>query len=235
MFCVSQQSCFRLLQEVVFLAFWHLLAGLSSGNLMFVWKLNWSLLLLDMHSYICTVSGFTPSPSLCTSLSIHFLFLSYTFSSLFSVALCCSHFLLWPCTLRFTQPNFKQIWQEGVGLCKRGREEGTGPPLRKETAWSDCSERLKLMVLMDRCFLFRGQDFHVREGLWRRGSLCLVCVFCPTGNNPSDSITLRRLSQPHDLPGRLSALLSLLASLFGPTRLSRCSSFVCLCQHCAVV
>lgn len=115
------------------------------------------------------------------------------------------------------------------------REDGRRalvPPLRKETAWSDCSERQKLMVLIDRCFLFRGQDFHVHEGLWCRGSLCLVCVFCPTGNNPSDSITVRHLSQPHDLPGRLSALLSLLASLFGPTHLTRCSSFVCLCQHC---
>lgn len=96
------------------------------------------------------------------------------------------------------------------------------------------------MVLMDRYVFFledtcvlQEQGLHAPEGLWC--SLCLVCMFCLTGNNQSDSITLQYLSQPHDLPGRLSAPSSLLASSFGPSHFSRGNSSFCLCQHCVAV
>lgn len=186
-------------------------------------------------------------PLLCTSLSIHFFFfltlslpcylrllvcVATTSSS--GLVLCASH----------NQILNKSGKRERAYVTEEGRRVlvPSSPSEERDSYMSGCNEEQMLMVLMDRYVFFledkyvlQEEDLHVPEGLWCRDSLCLACMFCLTGNNQSDSITLQYLSQPHDLPGRLSAPSSLLASSFGPSHFSRGNSFFCLCQHCVVV
>ena len=128
--------------------------------------------------------------------------------------------------LCFTQPNFKQIWQQGAGLCKRGGEEGAGPLV---SLWGKSVFRPRVQWganFVTNVFFLRGIECTVRKPYMSLWDVHIQgCMFCPllfslpTGNNLHDSITLQYLSQSHGRPERLSAPASLpqgrMASLFG--------------------
>lgn len=109
-------------KKVRFWTFWLVAAGVSLHNL------SGRDTLSSSSSFLNPVDLSAASPD-CTLLraSIYSIFLTLPLSCYLILLLCSNHFLCWPCTLRFTQPNFKQIWHEGVGLCNRGGEEGAGP------------------------------------------------------------------------------------------------------------
>lgn len=130
------------------------------------------------------VSGFICSLTWpYTSLSVHFFYiLTLPLPCYLTPWLCSNHFLCWPCTLCFTQPNFKQIWQEGAGLCNRGGRGGgcrsPGLPLRKETARPGCNEKLILtvMVLMDKYGFCQKMSVYCKKRIFLEELWCRVCL-----------------------------------------------------------
>lgn len=160
---------------------------------------------MDLPAHACG------TPPIYLSLS---LLLSVLLSQ--TLALYRNHFLCRPRTLCFTQPNFKQIWQERAGLCNRRVGGGHRSPCLPLT-----TENIKLVVLMGKNVIW-----HYRINCKNKSSVslkscvpvvqrqCVYSLFCPTGNNLGDLISPQHLSQPRDLPGRLSALSNLLVQSF---------------------
>lgn len=110
----------------------------------------------------------------------------------------CSHFLYRPRTSHNQILNKSGKWEQAYVTEKQERE-ATG--LLVFFGWQKTVRGAGWLQLTKTAFCFkRGERAEA------------TCIFCPTGNNFADSISLQHLSQTHDLPGWLSVPSSLPAS-----------------------